>query len=203
MEILITWTTSWIWKYLRENLKENNNIIWISKSENNITNIDFLKWDLKDIDFLYKIWEKIKEVDYIILNAWIWFFDNFENISIENHINTIQTNLISPVVLTHILYKKIKKWIIIIWSISSKKSSKLWTSYSASKFGIRWFAMQLKNEIKWKKVFLINPKIIKTNLHKNAKIDIQNSFLNSKIEDILKTIKNIISWEEKKFEIDL
>lgn len=203
MKILITWTTSGIWQYLRENLKKDNYIIWVSKSSNNITNIDFLNWDLNDITFLYEIEKKIDTIDYLVLNAWIWFFDNFLNISIENHIKTIKTNLISPIILTHILLNKINKWIIIIWSISSKKSSSYGTSYRASKFGIRWFAMQLKNELKNKKVFLINPKIIKTNLHKNSKIDIPNSFQNSKVEDILKTIENIINWKESRFEIDL
>lgn len=202
-KILITWTTSWIWNYIANNLKNSYEITWIWRKENNIDWIIFLKWDLKDELFLENISQNTQEIDYLILNAWIWYFDNFKNITINEHKEIIEINLISKIILTHLLLDKIKKWIIIIWSISSKKSWSLWASYAASKFWIRWFAMQLKNEIKNIKVHLINPKIVKTNFHSNSKIEIVWKYKETNLEDILKTIENIFSWEEKRFEIDL
>jgi hypothetical protein len=52
--------------------------------------------------------------------------------------------------------------------------------------------MQLKNEVKKKEVFLINPKIVNTNLHKNSKIEIVGKYEETKLEIILETIKEII-----------
>lgn len=200
-KILITWTTSWIWNYLGNFLKENNEIIWLSKSENNIKWIDFLKVNLENIDEINNI--DIKNIDYLILNAWVWFFDKFENISLENHIKTINTNLIWNIALVHKLFDKINIWIIFIWSLSSKKSQKLWSSYCASKFGLRWFAMSLKNENNWKKIFFINPKIVKSNLHKNSKIEIFWKFSETSLDEIWDCIKNILEKKETRFEIDL
>lgn len=205
MKILITWTTSWIWNYLALNLAKENSIIWVWRSENNIENIDFLQWDLKDLDFLQKIEKSIEKIDYLILNAWIWYFDNFKNISLEENREILETNLISPILLVNLLLnkEKIRKWIIFIWSIAGKKSAKNWASYAASKFWLRGFAMQLKNELKWIKLHIINPKIVLTNFHKNSKIEIVWKYEETKLEDILETIKNILYWIETRFEIDL
>ena len=203
--ILITWTSSWIWFETAEYLKKNHEIIWVSRSENKIENIDFFRWDLKNIDFLSEISQKIENIDYLILNAGIWYFDKFKNISLEKNKDIIETNLLSPILLTSLLINsnKIKSGIIFIWSIAWKKSMKNWASYAASKFGLRWFAMQLKNENIWIKINLINPKIVDTNFHKDSKIEIVGKYSETKIEDILETISNIINWSENRFEIDL
>ena len=202
-KILITWTTSWIWNFLANNLKDIFEIIWVWRSDNKIESISFFKWDLKDEIFLKNISDNISEIDYLIINAWVWYFDTFQNISIDEDKEIIETNLISPIILTKLLLPKIKQWIIFIWSISSKKSWSFWASYAASKFWLRWFAMQLKNEIKWIKISIINPKIVKTNFHKNSKIEIVWKYKETSLEEILKVVKEIINWGEKRFEIDL
>lgn len=201
--ILITWTTSWIWNFLAQKLKDNSEIIWIWRSENNIEWINYFSWDLQNSQFLKELSYKIENIDWLILNAWVWYFDEFKNISLQEHAEIINTNLLSPIILTNIFLDKIKSWIIFIWSISSKKSGKFGASYSASKFWIRWFAMNLKNETKWLKIHLINPKIVKTNFHKKSKIEIVWKYEETKIENILEITKNIIAWDEKRFEIDL
>jgi hypothetical protein len=63
--------------------------------------------------------------------------------------------------------------------------------------------MNLKNEFPNKKIHIINPKVVPTNFHRNSKIEIVWKFKETKIEDILKTVKDIINWNEKRFEIDL
>ena len=62
--------------------------------------------------------------------------------------------------------------------------------------------MNLKNEIK-QNIHIINPKVVKTNFHKNSKIEIQWKFEETNLEDILQVINEIIQWKEKRFEIDL
>lgn len=193
--ILITWTTSWIWKYLEDNLKENNTIFSFSRSNG---------FDLTKT----KTFEKIKEtiwntrLDTLILNAGIWEFWNFESIELEKMENIINLNLLANIRILKTLENNIDKntKIIFIGSIISKKFMKYASVYQASKFGLRWFAWWLKKE--WKKVFLINPKIVDTDFHKN-KIELQNNFAKTSLDSILNTLKNIISWNEQKFEIDL
>lgn len=80
---------------------------------------------------------------------------------------------------------------------------KLWASYAASKFGLRGFAMQLKNELTKLQTHLINPKIVATNFHKNSKIEIHGKYTETSLESIYKAVEDIISEKEKRFEIDL
>jgi len=204
--ILITWISSWIWKYISKELSKENTIIWTWRKEiEKIENINYLKWDIWDIDFIKKLNNSINKIDYVIINAWVWYFDNFENISLEENKEIIETNLLSPILLINLLLKdkKINKWIIFIWSIVWKKSMKYWASYAASKFWLRGFAMQLKNELKWIKTHIINPKIVNTNFHKNSKIEIHWKYQETSLDSIYQVINNIITWKEKTFEIDL
>ncbi len=201
--ILITGVSSWIWKFLTENLSQNYHIYWVSRSMCDTKNMTFIQWDIQDLHFLQEITSKIENCDYFICNAGVGFFDKFEKISLSEHMQQIQTNLLSPILLTSLLRSKIQKGIIFIWSISSKKSGKYGATYSASKFGLRGFAMNLKNEYPKLQIHLINPKIIDTWFHKNAQVEIVWKYQTSSPWDILKTIENIIDKKETRFEIDL
>lgn len=200
-KILITWTSSGIWKNLGQELWKDYTIYGISRKSSGLEIEEFL-WDINNEAFLSETYKKVPEIDWLILNAWVWYFDHFENISLKEHKEIIQTNLLANIIFTHIFSKKITSGIIFIWSISSKKSGKFWASYAASKFWLRGFAMNLKNEIK-QNIHIINPKIVKTNFHKNSKIEIQWKFEQTNLEDILQVINEIIQWKEKRFEIDL
>jgi short-subunit dehydrogenase len=190
--IIITWNSKWIGKYLFDYLKQENNVLWFSR-ENwyDLTNIE----DIKKIDIEWIL-------DMIILNAWVWEFWKFEDNSIESYENIINLNLLWNIRILKKLEKNLDKntKIIFIWSIISKKFMKNAAVYQASKFGLRWFAWWLKDE--WKKVFLINPKIVETGFH-DWKIELDKRFRETKLEDILENINNIIIWIEKRFEIDL
>jgi short-subunit dehydrogenase len=72
--------------------------------------------------------------------------------------------------------------------------------YQASKFGLRGLAGGLKNE--GKKVFIVNPKIVDTDFHKD-KVCINPLWEKTSLDSIAITIKNIIHGKEKRFEIDL
>lgn len=195
--ILITWTSKWIGNYLFKNLETNNSIYSISwKNE-----VDLRKKNDIDI-FCKKTNDKEIIFDLLILNAWIWEFWKFEDNDIDKYEDIINLNLLANIRLLKWLKNSINKntKIIFIWSIISKKFMKNAAVYQASKFGLRWFAWGLKNE--WKKVFLINPKIVATWFHEN-KIELDKRFTQTKLEDILLVITNIIIWKETRFEIDL
>ncbi len=197
--ILITGHSRWIGKYLNDNLRQNYQFFWFSRENG---------FDLSEKETFEKIAESLQGakdpcyLDILILNAWIWEFWKFEDIPVEKYEDIINVNLLANIRILKVLEKNIDKntKIIFIWSIISKKFMKYASVYQASKFGLRWFAWGLKSE--WKKVFLINPKIVDTDFHK-WKIEFDKRFTETKLEDILKTVENIIDWKEKRFEIDL
>gem|GEM_PF-6545018 len=73
---------------------------------------------------MQQIAQEILEIDRLILNAGVGYFDAFLNISPETYREMTLTNLLSPIILTHILLPKIKKGIIGIGSHAGKKSLK-------------------------------------------------------------------------------
>lgn len=198
--ILITWTSRWLWKFLKENLEKKYEIIWISRENSSIN------FDLTDFSKYDEIFKKIsdKKIWTIILNAWIWYFWEFENW--KNYEEIINLNLLSPILFLQKILKNLeeKANIIFIWSIIWKKFMKWASVYQASKFWLRWFAWWLKSELKWKKIFIINPKILKTDFHKNSEIFIPNDKEKiTNLESILEVVENILEKKENRFEIDL
>ncbi len=218
--ILITWSSKWIWKYLSDNLKKDYQIFGISRTppslplsrgiktdswslttDNYIDLTNFSQFD----DFCEKVDKNNIKFDTIIFNAGVWAFWEFENISSEKYKEIINLNLLSPILfLQKLLAFLEKKWkIIFIWSIISKKFFKYGAVYGASKFGLRGFAWALKNEFPGQ-IHIINPRLVETDFHKDSKIKIDfNKDRITSLDDILKVIQNIILREEKRFEIDL
>jgi len=193
--ILITWTSRWIWKYLADNLKNNFNLIEIKwKKHYDLSKIENIK------DFINNIGNIV--FDAVILNAWVGIFWNFEEYSIEEYEYVINVNLLANIRLLKLLEKNLTKKtkIIFIWSIIWKKFMKWASVYQASKFWLRGFAWWLKTE--WKKVFIINPKIVDTDFHK-WKITLNPKWEKTSLTSILDTVKNILNWKENRFEIDL
>ncbi len=194
MNIFLTWDSSGIWNFVFEKMSDKYNVFWVSRTGQ-------YKYDLSKKEEIEKLANHLKdtEFDVLILNAWMWYFWDFRQGSIENYEKIINLNLFANIMLLQKLNYIPKVKIIFIWSIISKKFMKWATVYQASKFGLRWFAWWLKQE--WYKVHIINPKIVDTNFHPyNLSL---SKFPETKIEDIYQVIENIISWEEKRFEIDL
>ena len=207
--ILITWASKWIWNYLLNWLKNENNIIWISRTkiEENILksfNIDLTIF--KDFNKIVNYLEHNNlNLDVVVINAWIWHFGKNGQGDSKKYEEIINLNLLSPILLLKELepYLQKKAKIIFIWSIIWKKFMKYWAVYQASKFGLRWFAWALKNELKWKHIHIINPKIVDTSFHDNAEIDVSMDWRETKKKDILQIVEKVLKWEENRFEIDL
>lgn len=204
--VLITWISSWIWFYLADNFKSNFNIYWVSRNNPYIDWVNFYSLDLSDFNSLNQYIEYIKNIEFdsIILNAWVWYFDKFSNLKEEEIINTINVNIVSPMLLLNWIlpYLSTKTKVIFIGSVAWKKFFKYWTVYQASKFALRGFAWSLRNEIN-NKIHLINPQFVDTWFFKNERIEIDWNFNETKIDIILETVSNILDWKETRFEIDL
>ena len=156
----------------------------------------------KEIEnFVRSLPEDLK-LDVLILNAWVGIFWNFEDNSLEDYEQVINVNLLANIRLLKLLEKHIHKKtkIIFIGSIIWKKFMKWASVYQASKFWLRGLAWWLKTE--WKKVFIINPKIVDTDFHKN-KVCINPKWEKTSLESIYEAVSNIILWKENRFEIDL
>ncbi len=207
--ILITGVSKWIWNYLLEWLKQENNIIWISRTKLEEKWIKHLNIDLTKFEDFNKIVNCLKNndknLDVVIINAWVGHFGKYEEWIDEKYKEIINLNLLSPILLIKELepFLEAKAKIIFIWSIIWKKFMKYAAVYQASKFGLRWFAWALKNELKWKKIHIINPRIVDTNFHKEAEIAINTIWRETKKKDILQIVKKILLWVENRFEIDL
>lgn len=195
--IFITWTSKWIWKFLASQLKEDHEVLEVLWKKH----IDLTQ--KSDILHLIEFIQEKKVVfDVLILNAWVWEFWKFEDHDMQNYETVLNLNLLANIRLLKWLQNSVtpKTKIIFIWSIISKKFMKHAAVYQASKFWVRWLAGWLKSE--GKKVFLVNPKIVHTDFHK-GKIELDESLPQTKLKDIWKTIQEIISGKEKRFEIDL
>ena len=195
MNIFITWTSRGIWKYLKEKLS-NYNLFEIAWKQH----CDLAKKE--DIEkFVSSLPTQLK-FDVLILNAGLGVFWNFEDNSLEDYEEVINVNLLANIRLLKFLENHIHKKtkIIFIGSIIGKKFMKWASVYQASKFGLRGFAWWLKTE--WKKVFIINPKIVDTDFHK-WKVCINPKWEKTSLESIYEAVNNIILWKENRFEIDL
>lgn len=206
--ILITWVSSWIWKYLTEKLKSDFNILWISRKDPKLSWINFIVCDLtksRDISNLISYIHSNKIIfDSVIFNAWVWYFDEFQKVKDKEYMDMLNLNLYSNIVLTKKLFPFLnpKSKLIYIWSIAAKKFMRYWAGYQASKFWLRWFVWALRNEIK-QKVFLINPQYVDTNFFTHMRIEPEGKYKETFISEISTTIQNIFSSKETRFEIDL
>ena len=153
--ILITWTSRWLWKFLAENLNLDYNIFWISRTKTDLNIFEDIDFDLTNFEQFDKILWKIgeKKFEMIVFNSWIWYFWKFEDWEEQTYKNIINLNLLSPILfLQKILpFLEQKAKIVFIWSIIWKKFMKNASVYQASKFWLRGFAWALKNELKDKK----------------------------------------------------
>ena len=206
--ILITWTSRWLWRFLAENLNLDYNIFWISRTKTDLNIFEDIDFDLTNFEQFDKILWKIgeKKFEMIVFNSWIWYFWKFEDWEEQTYKNIINLNLLSPILFLQkilpLLEQKAK--IVFIWSIIWKKFMKNASVYQASKFWLRGFAWALKNELKDKKVFIINPKILETDFHKNSSVFIPTDKEKiTSLESIFEVVENILKNKETRFEIDL
>ncbi|MDD2907629.1 MAG: SDR family NAD(P)-dependent oxidoreductase [Candidatus Gracilibacteria bacterium] len=208
--ILITGTSKGIGNHIVLSLKDDFNVFAISRTKISEKGVREFNIDLTNFgvfDNLVKIFEQEEvKFDGIILNAGVGFFGSFYEASDEEYLNIINLNLTSNILLLKRFEKYLNKKakIIFIGSIIGKKFMKHSAVYQASKFALRGFAGALKNELKGIGVHIINPKIVDTTFHDNSKIPLNlETFKYTSKDEILEVVKNILSKEETRFEIDL
>ena len=123
-KILVTGTSSGLGYQIAETLTKKYNIVGLSRSIGKAKNISkkkfkFINLDLSNFKEFEKL-DKIKDVDCLINNSAIFSLKNFESISQDEIIKTININMIGTILLTKkilknnkklkVLFKKYLKW---------------------------------------------------------------------------------------------
>ncbi len=137
-------------------------------------NFEIHQNDLSDKKSLHQLLEKLKKEDISILvnSAGFGIISPHEEISVKDIEDMVYLNLTTPLILTKLFLRKIKKnrgHIFNICSISGIKSAPFGAVYGATKAGLRHFGNSLFEESRKSgtKVISINPSITDTSFFKN------------------------------------
>ena len=204
-KIFISGGSSGIGEYVANNLLANCEVYTASRSPSKNPEITYFPCDFRDDQQIIDLTEKLSnlEIDVFVFNAGIWYFGDFWSLTLEQEKEMIQVNLWANIIFVKQLLPKISEKVkfIFVWSVAGKSLFAGGAWYQASKFWLRWFVGSLRKEM-GNRVFLINPKIVETNFHKNNLI-IFDEYKKTALDDILAVVRNIIDGKQEQREIDL
>ena len=129
-----------------EGLRATANIV-----KNNNGEFSYLEFDLSNTSKISNLVDQIKNVDYLINNAGIEIYREFQNYQFDELEKIIKVNLIGPMELTRQLITQIKQkkgHIINIASLAGKKGVIYNGVYSATKSGLILWSDALDQELK-------------------------------------------------------
>jgi len=210
-KIIVTGSSSGIGNSItKELIKKKIKVIGISRNNNKSLikskyfqseKIDLS--ELKNIPMsIEKILDENEDIEGLISCAGVGYFGNLENFSFDQILSSINTNLLSHVILTKYLVpffkKKNKGKLVYIGSESALDGGKKGSLYSAAKFGIRGFTQSIRAEVASRNitVTLINPGMVKTNFFNNLDFQPGLSKKNSIIAyDIAKVVISILQMD--------
>ena len=181
-KIIVTGSSSGIGNSItKELIKKKIKVIGISRN-NNKSLIKSKYFQSEEIDLselkkipmrIEKILNENEDIEGLISCAGVGYFGNLENFSVDQILSSINTNLLSHVILTKYLVpffkKKNKGKLVYIGSESALDGGKKGSLYSAAKFGLRGFTQSIRAEVASRNitVTLINPGMVKTNFFNN------------------------------------
>lgn len=210
--IIITGGDDGLGKAIAKLLSEKNNIITISKTEENAMRIskeipsaecyacDITKSD--EVDKTIKtIIENQGDIDILINNAGVWLAGDLTENSYEQISNCIDVNTKGPIYMTKAvlpnMYEQGKGLIINVCSQASFDSDDFSTVYNASKWAMRGFNRSIQKDVSKKgiKVTGFYPGFMQTNIFKKAGNDYDTS-TGLEVEKVAKSIEFIINCDE-------
>lgn len=163
--------------------------------------------DITDHTALLSTWNKIKETlgvpspDILIHSAGVGYYGLQEQISDENIMSLVRTNLEVPMILTsHLLpFMKQRKsgHIIFLSSVTARKNNTYGCAYGATKSALLSFANSLFDEVRKNgiKITTLLPDMTQTNLYRNANFTADETACLFP-EDIANTISYVLSASE-------
>ncbi len=123
---------------------------------------------------LSAVWNAMKSVDCLINLAGISSFCSFEEEEVAHIERVMKVNLLAPMILTHALLPDMIKrgdgQIVNIGSVFGTIGFAWFTTYSASKFGLRGFSQALRRELQdtGVSVTYIAPRAVRTSINTDA-----------------------------------
>ena len=204
---LLTGGSSGIGKAIKDMLLKQNYTVYalVRKDQEPLANSHSLVCDLNDtpkLEALVKDLLKDEEIDLLINSAGVGKFEPHEELSLSQIKNIIDTNLTSPLILTSLCLRSLKKTrgkVINISSIEALKTSKFSAVYSASKAGLHHFGNALFEEVRKAgvNIITIHPDMTQTpffdDLHFEPKAEVGMHLLP---EDIAQSIEDILKMRE-------
>ena len=193
--VLVTGATGGIGKAICNKLKQNYNLIVVSKNKEKLINfmtdnksiIKRIPCDLKDSNQITKMIEEIVttnlNVDILVNNAGVTDDSLFIRMNYEKWQNVIKTNLDSNFLLSSSISKLMikKKWgrIINITSIVGHTGNLGQANYVASKSGLTGMTKSIAIELaKWNiTVNCVSPGFIQTNMTENLSKEQKNNII--------------------------
>ena len=210
--IIITGGDDGLGKEIAKLLSEKNNIITISKTEENamkiskeIPNAECYACDITKPDEVDKtiktIIENQGDIDILINNAGVWLAGDLTDNSYEQISNCIDVNTKGPIYMTKAvlpnMYEQGKGLIINVCSQASFDSDDFSTVYNASKWAMRGFNRSIQKDVSKKgiKVTGFYPGFMQTNIFKKAGKDYDTS-TGLEVEKVARAIEFIINCDE-------
>lgn len=210
--IIITGGDDGLGKAIAKLLSEKNNIIIISKTEENanriskeLPNAECYACDItksNEVDKTIKtIIENQGNIDILINNAGVWLAGDLAENSYEQISNCIDVNTKGPIYMTKSvlpnMYEQGKGLIINVCSQASFDSDDFSTVYNASKWAMRGFNRSIQKDVSKKgiKVTGFYPGFMQTNIFKKAGNDYDTS-TGLEVEKVAKAIEFIINCDD-------
>ena len=210
--IIITGGDDGLGKAIAKLLSEKNNIITISKTEENamriskeIPNAECYTCDITKPNEVARTIKTIIEnqgnIDILINNAGVWLAGDLTENSYEQISNCIDVNTKGPIYMTKAvlpnMYEQGKGLIINVCSQASFDSDDFSTVYNASKWAMRGFNRSIQKDVSKKgiKVTGFYPGFMQTNIFKKAGNDYDTS-IGLEVEKVARAIEFIINCDE-------
>ncbi|WP_061249285.1 SDR family oxidoreductase [Leptospira alstonii] len=159
--------------------------------------------DTKEIEFkLLNILKEEPPLKILVNNAGLGNFSPHEEIPFEELERILVVNFVSPILITKLFLRDLKKnqgWIFQIHSISALKESVRGAAYAGTKAGLRHFGLNLFEEIRKSgvKFISINPDIVDTEFYERLDFEKDSdpdSYLN--VSEILNAFEYALSGPE-------
>lgn len=210
--ILITGGSDGLGKAIASLLEANNNIIIISKTEEQsleiskkIQKAECYTCDVTDYkqveETINQIMNNEMKIDVLINNAGVWLAGDLKDTSYEQINNCIDVNTKGPIYMTKAILPYMEKenqgLIINVCSQASFDSDEFSTVYNASKWAMRGFTRSIQKDLAKKniKVTGFYPGFMQTNIFTKAGNDYDTS-TGLETEKVAKAIQFIIDCDE-------
>ncbi|XDD50391.1 SDR family oxidoreductase [Leptospira sp. WS92.C1] len=159
--------------------------------------------DTKKIEFqISNILKTEPPLKILVHNAGIGNFSPHEEIPLDTLEKMLLLNFVSPILLTKLLLRDLKKnegWIFQLHSVTALKESARGAAYAGAKAGLRHFGLNLFEEVRKSGVKLvsINPDVVDTEFYKNLDFEKDSdpgSYLN--VEEVLNAFEFALGGRE-------